>query len=144
VTFYGERRLLPRLRVAIDSGNLPSSVVSKVETLITRLPELCSAEITPTLLHGDAQQNNFISTAEGTFVIDPAVYYGDPETDLALLDCFQPVPDAVFEGYREEMPINSGFFERRDLWRVSMYLAAVAIEGKAYLNKLTDALQRYL
>jgi fructosamine-3-kinase len=144
VTFYRERRLLPRLRVAIDSGNMPSSVVSKVETLIARLPELCSSKIIPTLLHGDAQQNNFISTANGTFVIDPAVYYGDPEIDLALLGSFQPVPDAVFDGYREEMPIDSGFLERCDLWRVTMYLAAVAIEGKAYLNKLTDALQRYL
>jgi protein-ribulosamine 3-kinase len=144
MNFYRERRLLPRLRIAIDSGNIPSSVVSKVEMLITRLPELCGSEITPTLLHGDAQHNNFISTAKGTFIIDPAVYYGNPEMDLASIDSFQPVPDAVFEGYRDEMPIDSGFFERRNLWRVPLYLAAVAIEGSIHLNRLTDALQRYL
>ena len=144
VAFYRERRLIPRLRMAIDSGNLPSSLISKVEALIKRLPELCGPEVAPSLLHGDAQQNNFITTAEGTFVIDPSVYYGNPEMDLALLDSFQPVPDAVFEGYREELPIDSGFFERRNLWRVPLYLAAVTIEGSMHLNRLSDALEGYL
>ena len=144
MTFYREQRLWPLLRTAIDSGNIPNSVVSKVERLITRLPELSGPETTPTLLHGDAQQNNFVSTAEGTYVIDPAVYYGNPEIDLALIDSFQPVPDAVFDGYREEMPIDSGFSERRDLWRIPLYLAAVAIEGPMHLNQLTDALRTYL
>jgi protein-ribulosamine 3-kinase len=144
MTFYREHRLWPRLRLAIDSGNLPSSVASQVEKLIARLPELCGPEIMPALLHGDAQQNNFISTAEGTFVIDPAVYYGNPEIDLALIDSFQPVPDDVLNGYREEMPIDPGFFERRDLWRVSIYLAAVTVEGPMRLYRLTSALQRYL
>jgi len=143
-TFYGERRLLPLLQVAIDSGNIPSAVVSKVEALLPRLQELCGPEPTPALLHGDAQQNNFISTAEGTYVIDPAVYYGNPEIDLALIDSFQLVPDDVLDGYREEMPIDSGFFERRDLWRIPLYLAAVAIEGTMHLNRLTHALKTYV
>ena len=143
-TFYAERRLWPRLRIAIDSGNIPSHVASQVEKLIQRLPELCGPEVTPSLLHGDAQQNNFISTATGTFVIDPAVYYGNPESDVALIDSFQPVPDDVFDAYREEMPLDPGFWRRRSLWRVSIYLAAVAIEGPIHLNRLTGALQDYL
>jgi fructosamine-3-kinase len=143
-TFFGQRRLLPLLKFAIDSGNVPPSVVTGVEKLITRLPDLGGPEITPSLLHGDAQQNNFISTAEGIYVIDPAIYYGNPEMDLALIDSFQPVPDDVFDAYRDEMPIDSGFSERRDLWRIPLYLAAVALEGPMHLNRLTDALKRYL
>jgi fructosamine-3-kinase len=96
------------------------------------------------LLHGDAQQNNFISTAEGAFVIDPAVYYGHPEADLALLDAFQPVPAVVFDGYREAMPIAAGFQQRRDLWRIPLYLAAVALEGSMHLDRLTGALEMYV
>lgn len=142
--FYGERRLSPMLRTAVDSGNIPSSVTSQVERLIQRLPELCGPDPTPSLLHGDAQQNNFISTEEGVFVIDPAVYYGNPELDLALVDCFQPVPDDVFDSYREEMPMDAGFVERRNLWRVPIYLAAVAIEGPVHLSRLISALQGYM
>jgi protein-ribulosamine 3-kinase len=143
-SFFAERRLKPLLRTAIDSGNIPASVASDVEKLIPRLPELCGPEVIPTLLHGDAQQNNFICTAEGTFVIDPAVHYGNPEFDLALIDAFQPAPDDVFDSYREEMPIDSGFSERRDLWRIPLYLAAVALEGPMNLSRLTRALQKYV
>ncbi len=144
LTFFRERRLRPLLKIAVDSGNLPSSVISDVENLIARLGELCGPEVIPSLLHGDAQQNNFVSTAEGAFVIDPAVFYGNPEWDLAMLDAWQPVPDVVFDSYRENMPIDSGFPERRDLWRLPLYLAAVSLEGEMHLKGLTEAVGKYL
>jgi protein-ribulosamine 3-kinase len=143
-TFYAERRLWPGLRLAIESGNLPSAVARQVERLISRLPELGGPEIAPSLLHGDAQQNNFISTDMGAVVIDPAVYYGNPEMDLAAIDYFQAVPDDVFDGYQDVLPIDPGFMERRDLWRVWWYLAAVTVEGSSYLGQLTEAVQKYL
>ena len=138
--FYAERRLWPRLMGAIDSGHMPAAVIRQVETLISRLPELCGPKIVPSLLHGDAQQNNFISTEFGAVVIDPAVYYGHPEIDLAYLDLFRPVPADVFVGYQEELPIDPGFPERRALWRVAAYLAA----GPAHLGKLTNAVRKYV
>ncbi len=143
-TFYAERRLWPRLMGAINAGNLPTDVIRQLEKLISRLPDLCGPEVVPTLLHGDAQQNNFISTEAGAVVIDPAVYYGHPEMDLAFLDYFQPVPGDVFAGYEEILPIDSGFRERRDLWRVYGYLAAVEVEGPAYLPQLKNAILKYL
>ena len=142
--FYAERRLWPGLRLAVDSGNIPPVVIQQIEKLISRLPELCGPEIVPSLLHGDAQQNNFISTEKGAVVIDPAIYYGNPEMDLASIDYFQTVPDDVFDGYEDELPIGPGFWERRDLWRVWGYLAAVTVEGPSYLGKLTEAVQKYI
>jgi len=143
-TFYAERRLLPGLRLAIDSGNMPPAVIRQVERLISRLPELCGPEVVPSLLHGDAQQNNFISAERGAVVIDPAVYYGNPEMDLAYIDIFQAVPHDVFDGYRDEMPMDPGFAERRDLWRIWGYLAALTVEGSSYLGRLTRAVQQYV
>lgn len=143
-TFYVERRLWPRLMGAINSGHMPTEVIRQVEKLISRVPALCGPPVEPTLLHGDAQQNNFISTEREAVVIDPAVYYGHPEMDLAYIDYFQPVPDVVLSAYREELPIDPGFYERRDLWRVYGYLAAVEVEGAASLPKLTGAVQKYL
>jgi protein-ribulosamine 3-kinase len=143
--FYAERRLWPGLRLAIDSGNMPPVLIRQVEKLISRLPELCGPEVVPALLHGDAQQNNFISTVMGAVVIDPAVYYGHPEMDLAFVGIwFQAVPDDVFDGYRDELPIDPGFRERRDLWRVWGYLAAVTVEGVGHLGRLSEAVQKYV
>jgi protein-ribulosamine 3-kinase len=142
--FYVEHRLWPGLRMAIDSGNLPPAVIRQVERLIARVPQLCGPEIAPALLHGDAQQNNYISTEQGPVVIDPAIYYGHPEMDLAQVDLFAPVPEDLFEGYRDARPIDPGFWQRRDLWRVWGYLASVAAEGRGYLSQLVGAVQKYL
>lgn len=143
-TFYAERRLWPRFVGAINAGNLPSDVIHQVETLIRRIPTLCSHDIVPTLLHGDAQHNNFISSPTGAVVIDAAIYYGDLEIDLAYLDFFHPMPDDVFLGYQEVLPIDPGFHERRDLWRIYGYLAIVEVEGASFLPQLGNAVQKYL
>jgi protein-ribulosamine 3-kinase len=144
-TFYTERRLWPGLRLAIDSGNMPPNVIRQVEKLIARFPRLCGPEPVPTLLHGDAQQNNFISTEMGAVVIDPAVCYGNPEMDLAFIGIwFQAVPEDVFDGYQEEQPIDPGFRERIDLWRVWGYLGGVTVEGPRHLGKLMEAVQKYI
>ena len=142
--FYTERRLWPNLRSAIESGNLPSTLIPQVEKLIVRFPDLCGPTVKPTLLHGDAQQNNFISTERGAVVIDPAVYYGNPEVDLAAVGIFQPAPRELFEGYQEEMHIDSGFRERCGLWRVCGYLAGVSVEGRAYVEPLSRVLRAYV
>jgi protein-ribulosamine 3-kinase len=142
--FYAERRLRPRLKMAVDSSHIPPTVAAQVEKVIERLPELCGPESAPALLHGDAQRNNWISAPDGVYMIDPAVHYGSPELDLAYLDLWQPVPQDVFDGYQDEALIAPGFYERRDLWKLSGYLAAVAVEGAAYLGKLENALRSYL
>src|SRR5205823_10512119 len=103
--FYRERRLLPMLRVAVDSGHLPSALAAGVEEVATRLPVLAGPEPRPSLLHGDAQQNNFVSTPAGAVVIDPAPYFGHPEADLALVGYFQPVPGEVFTAYQDIAPV---------------------------------------
>jgi len=143
-SFYAERRLWPRFAGAINAGRLPTEVIRQVEKFILRIPQLCGPNVQPTLLHGDAQNNNFISTENGTVVIDPAAYYGNPEMDLAYLDYFHPVTGDVFVGYQELMPIDPGFWERRELWRVYGYLAVVEVESAAFLPRLIQAIQRYL
>ena len=142
-TFYVERRLQPGLKEAVDSGNLPPDLARRVEKIISRFPELCGPETAPALLHGDAQQNNYITTERGPVIIDPAVHYGNPEVDLAALASFQTVPEDVFDGYREELPIDPGFWERCDFWRLRLYLAAVTVEGPGQLWRLAEAVQKY-
>jgi fructosamine-3-kinase len=142
--FYIERRLWPRFMGAIDSGNLSTDIIRKVERFIDRVPGLDIPEVEPVLLHGDAQQNNYISTRQGAVVIDPAVHYGNPEMDLAYLDYFQPVPGDVFLGYQEIRPIDPGFAERKDIWRVAAYLAAVQVGWLAPMGMLVAAVEKYI
>lgn len=149
--FYAERRLEPLLRLAVDSGNLPTGLGAAAGRLIGRLrndTDLAGQEPRPSLLHGDAQQNNFICTPGGAAVIDVTPYFGHPEIDLAQLDFFDPIPPALLDAYRQIRPIDAGFEERRELWRIFTYLAVIAVAGRPSIGRqftthLAEALGRY-
>jgi fructosamine-3-kinase len=144
--FYAERRLGPRLRDAVDSGHLPAALADGVERIIDRLAQWGGPEPQPTLLHGDPQQNNIVSTDAGAVLLDAAPYYGHPEADLALVDFFEPVPAVLFDGYRDAMPIDAGFASRRNLWRLHADLAAVAVGGafgRLCVPRISDAIDSY-
>ncbi len=146
--FYAERRLAPYLRSAVDSGRLPPGLAAGVEQIMRRLPSLGGPEPRPSLLHGDAQQHNFVSSPGGAVVIDAAPYFGHPEIDLALIDYFHPVPGELFDAYREVAPADGGFAGRRELWRIFAYLAVLTVDGQAsvrreYLARLGDAVRAY-
>jgi fructosamine-3-kinase len=137
--FYAERRLWPLLRSAVASDQLPPDLAAGVARLIRRLPELAGPEPRPTLLHGDAQQNNFLTTATEAALLDVAPYFGHPEIDLALLDYFAPVPDEMFAAYRDVTPIDPGFWGRRELWRLFAYLAVITVDGaSAFGHRFLD------
>ena len=146
--FYRERRLEPALRSARDSGFLPTELGAGVELLCARLASVCGPEPRPALLHGDAQQNNFVSTRDGAVMVDACPYFGHPEIDLAHVDYFQSVPDELFDGYREVLLIDAGFAGRRELWRLYADLAMITVDGdsafgRAFLTRLDDALHLY-
>jgi fructosamine-3-kinase len=146
--FYAERRLLPNLRLARDAGQVTAELAAAVERVAGRLPQLCGPEPMPALLHGDAQQNNFVNTPDGAYLIDACPYFGHPEIDLALAGYFHPVPEDLFAGYREIAPIDAGFAERTELWRMHGYLAVAAVAGNAswagsVLDRLAAATRQY-
>ena len=124
--------------------------MSGIDRIATRLPDIAGPDPQPSLLHGDAQQNNFVTTATAAaaVVIDAAPYFGHPELDLALLDFFHPVPKDVLDAYRDITPIDPGFNERKELWRLPSYLAIITVdgrgpEGRAAIENLASAISTY-
>ena len=146
--FYAERRVLPMLQLAADSGYLPAGLDRGVERVVAQLPALCGPDPAPALLHGDAQQNNFVSTADGAVVVDVAPYFGHPEADLALVGIYAPVDPELFRAYAESAPLDPGFAGRCELWRLAGYLAAIAVAGasafgRSFLPRLDAAIRQY-
>ena len=146
--FFLERRITPMLQAAVASGHLPPDLAAGVDRIAARLPIVAGPDPQPSLLHGDAQQNNFVTTDTGAVVIDAAPYFGHPEIDLAMVDYFQPVPGDVFDAYREIVPVDPGFPARRDLWRLPVYLAVISVdghgpEGRVAINRLASAISTY-
>jgi protein-ribulosamine 3-kinase len=94
----------------------------------------------PSLLHGDLWSGNAGFTAEGPVVFDPAVYYGDRETDLAMTELFGGFPREFYQGYNEAFALAPGYEQRKHLYNLYHLLNHLNIFGGGYLSQVKATL----
>jgi fructosamine-3-kinase len=142
--FYGARRIEPLARRAVDGGALPRRAMAGVERLRARLPDLCGPPEDPARLHGDLWSGNALADAGGAPVlIDPAVYGGHREVDLAMMRLFGGFSGAVFAAYAEAHPPAPGHEDRVDLYQLYPVLVHVCLFGGRYARTAERILQGY-
>lgn len=142
--FYGERRLRPLLRAARDAGVLPHSLATRIEAIVSRLPELAGPAEPPARLHGDLWSGNVHRDASGEpCLVDPAVYGGHREVDLAMLRLFGGASARTFDAYAEAFPLASGADERVELYQLYPLLVHVDLFGAGYVDSLARAVASY-
>lgn len=143
ISFFIEERLERQVKLGLDEGNIPRSVARNIQYLYTRLPELLPKE-PPALLHGDLWSGNFITDGEGNpCLIDPAVYYGHREADLAMTKLFGGFSVSFYEAYNEEFKLESGWRERMDIYNLYPLLVHVNLFGGGYLHSVESILLRF-
>ena len=141
--FYATRRLEPLVRHCADAGRLRPATVARVARLTDRLADLCGPAEPPARLHGDLWCGNAIVDALGAPVlIDPAVYGGHREVDLAMMRLFGGFSPRVFDAYEEAFPLAPGHEARVGLWQLWPLLVHVALFGGSYAGSLERALGR--
>lgn len=145
VGFFAEHRLLHMATDAHSVGQLSSAMLGRIETLCGRLNEWLDEPRAPSLIHGDMWTGNVLCNG-GRIAgfVDPAIYYADPEIELAFATMFGTFGDTFFARYAEHRPIAPGFFEtRRDLYNLYPLLVHVRLFGGSYVNSVDATLQRY-
>lgn len=140
-SFYAERRLLPLTRYARDAGTLSAGVRRALDRLVEALPDLAASDEPPARLHGDLWSGNVICEARGgPCLIDPAVYGGHREIDLAMMRLFGGFGPRVFAAYEETWPLAPGAEARLPLYQVLPLLVHVCLFGEGYLASLAHAI----
>lgn len=143
-SFYGEQRILAMTRTAIDNGRLPASFGARAERLATRLPELLGPPEPPARLHGDLWSGNAIADSSGApVIVDPAVYGGHREVDLAMMRLFGGFSDRVFAAYEEVAPLAPGASERVRLLQLYPLVVHVVLFGGSYVGSVDRTLEAY-
>lgn len=145
IDFFAEQRLLFMGQNAMDAGRLSSALVHRIETLCGRLDQWLTEPEAPRLIHGDMWTGNVLCH-EGRIAgfVDPAIYYADPEIELAFATLFGTFGDAFFERYREHRSIADGFFEeRRDLYNLYPLLVHVRLFGGSYVTSVERTLSKF-
>ncbi len=143
--FYAERRLLPLTRRAIDAGSLPARAAVSMERLCGRLDELAGPREPPARLHGDLWGGNAHWGADGVaYLVDPAVYGGHREVDLAMMRLFGGFSDETFRAYDEEHPLAPGHEDRVSLCQLYPLLVHAVLFGSRYGASVEGTLRRWV
>jgi len=144
--FYFENRLLYQLKLAEKKGYATSELTGLFAKLEKKLPSLLEgSEERPSLLHGDLWSGNYLVGPEGQpYLIDPAVYYGHREADLAMTKLFGGFAEEFYKSYQRTWPLVEGWEYREGLYKLYHVMNHLNLFGRSYYGQAIDLLRSYL
>jgi fructosamine-3-kinase len=145
IEFWRKYRLGYQLQLAKANG-YSGQLQSKGEQLMEQMDFFfMGTRPVASLLHGDLWSGNYsFDGAAQPLIFDPAVYYGDRETDIAMTELFGGFPDAFYAAYREAYPLDPGYTTRKMLYNLYHILNHLNLFGRGYLNQAEQTIGKLL
>ena len=142
--FFVSNRLKPLVKIAYDQGFLTKSNLVDFDLFYSLLPELLPTEA-PSILHGDLWSGNLLcGKGQEAIFIDPAVYYGHREVDIAMTKMFGGFDPVYLDHYNERFPLEKGWEERIPIHNLYPNLVHLVLFGTSYLRGIVPVIQRYI
>jgi fructosamine-3-kinase len=142
VEFLKEQRLGFQLRLAADNG-FAGALQEQGARLLRRLPAWFEDyNPSPSLLHGDLWGGNWASCGGEPVIFDPAVYYGDRESDLAMTRLFGGFGRTFYTAYEAAWPLEPGHEARNDIYQLYHVLNHLNLFGSGYLGRAQELLRK--
>ncbi|MDC7231838.1 MAG: fructosamine kinase family protein [Spirochaetales bacterium] len=146
IDFFRIRRIEYQLKMARDRRLADRSMTELVSRVMERLDRIlipCDSG-GASLLHGDLWSGNYITGPAGeACIIDPAVYYGHREADLAMTRLFGGYDPAFYSAYNEAWPLEPGAAERSDLYNLYHMLNHLNLFGGSYAASVLSIARKY-
>jgi len=142
--FFAQHRIIDMARQGLEAGLLPTGLMGRLEKFSCNLDKWLKEPDQPSLIHGDMWGGNvLVDVGRISGFVDPAIYFADPEIELAFTTLFSTFGDAFFSRYREHREIQPGFFEeRRDLYNLYPLLVHVRLFGGSYVESVDSILRK--
>ena len=141
--FYSNQRILHLTKFAFDRELLSKTDSKKLKEICLKLDEYIPFS-KPSLVHGDLWTGNLIFGVDGKPVfIDPAIYYGHPEMDWAMLSLFGSYPEAAIKSYCNIIPLENNYFEREKIYQLYPLLVHLILFGRSYYRNISEILNFY-
>jgi len=144
INFFINCRLTPQIKQARNEGLISADTVMKFDALYLQLNNLIPSE-KPALLHGDLWSGNIHSDQnKRPYLIDPAVYYGHREAEMAFTQLFGGFDELFYSSYENTYPMIPGFDSRVDLFNLYPLLVHLNLFGSSYLSSIVNILNRFV
>lgn len=142
IAFFREQRLAVQVRAAAGEGVLDPPVHARLDRLMGRLDDFIDEPPHPSLLHGDLWSGNVLAKGGRPVAwIDPAIYCGHPEIELAFALLFGPLDRPSLRTYLSERPLPAGFeLTRCVIYQLYPLLVHLRLFGRSYVRAISDRL----
>jgi len=141
--FFAQCRIEYLFKQAADKGLLPLNLHKSIHKLFLLLNDIFPKE-PASLVHGDLWNGNFmVNQDKHPVLIDPAVYFGHREMDIAMSKLFGGFNQVFYEAYNETYPLEKGWPERIDICNLYPLLVHVLLFGQQYITEVTRILRRF-
>lgn len=141
--FYVYERLMPQLQMAAGKGLLDKKQLPQITSLLKTCSDLFG-EVATALLHGDLWSGNYlISLDSAPYLIDPAVYIGHHEVDLAMTKLFGGFGEAFYKAYHEIIPPHENQSELTEIYQLYYVLVHLNLFGSSYIGSVLRIIRRY-
>jgi protein-ribulosamine 3-kinase len=140
IDFFVQQRLNVQLERATENNLIGKKERNKFEQLFKKLPTLLPDE-KPSLLHGDLWGGNLMADEHGLpCLIDPAVYFGHREADLAMSFLFGGFDSSYLDSYNEVFPLMAGYEARFNIYNLYSLMVHLNLFGRNYLPQVVSIL----
>lgn len=141
--FFISQRLEPMLGKAYFNRLIPLDFLKKFQSIYPKLDSILPKE-KPALLHGDIWSGNVICDEEGQpCLIDPAIYYGHREMDIAFSKLFGGFDSRFYDAYESIVPLEPDFDSRMGIYNLYPLLVHLNLFGTAYLPGIEKIVKHY-
>ena len=142
--FFWQKRLLYQCQLGVARGMIDAGLKERILSLGPVVEELLQIEEEPSLLHGDLWSGNYlIHAGSEVCLIDPAVYYGHREAELAMCRLFGGFLPDFYEAYEKEFPLERDARLRLPLYQLYHVLNHLNLFGRSYLGQVEGIVDLY-
>ncbi|HEX7583721.1 MAG TPA: fructosamine kinase family protein [Prolixibacteraceae bacterium] len=142
--FFAHRRIWALVQKIRTSRGMTVDELKIYENLVDKMPLLLAHQTVPSLIHGDLWAGNYMFTANGPALIDPACYYADREMELGMMQLFGGFSSQVWSAYQDEFPLPEGWKERIRLYQLYHVLNHYLLFGGSYGWQALETAKEYL